>query len=60
MQAFSRKKHKFNKHTKFIIIDKLTNTKKPKEILRQRLIEREHFQTLDTIYAKCLNSKLNS
>ena len=35
--------HVFNKHGKFIIIDKLTNTTKSKDILRQRLIERENF-----------------
>ena len=37
------KNHNFNKHAKFIITDKLTNTRKPKEILRQRLIQRENF-----------------
>ena len=52
---------KINKHAKFIIIDKLTNTKKPKGILRQRLIQRENFwiQTLDTIYPEGLNQKLS-
>ena len=54
---FREKNHNFNKHAKFIIKDKLTNTKKPKEILRQRLIQRENFwiQTLDKIYPKGLN-----
>ena len=44
------KKHVFNKHTKFIIIDKLTNTTKSKDILRRRLIKRENLwiQTLET------------
>ena len=28
---FQEKNHNFNKHSKFIIIDELTNTKKPKE-----------------------------
>ena len=48
----SRKKKNFHKHAKFIITDKLTNIKKPKEILRQRLIEKGNFwiQTLGTIY----------
>ena len=35
---FLEKNHNFNKNTKFIIINQLTNTKKPKEILRQSLI----------------------
>ena len=55
------KSHNFNKHAKFIITDKVINTKKPKEILLQRLIEREKFwiETLDTIYPKCLNQELS-
>ena len=32
-RGFKKKKHVFNKHTKFIIIDKLTNTTKSKNIL---------------------------
>ena len=40
---FQDKNHNLNKHAKLIIIDKLTNTKKPKEILRQCLIQRESF-----------------
>ena len=58
---FHEKSHNFNKHAKFIIIEKLTNTKKPKEILRQRLIERENLwiQTLDTIYPKGPNQELS-
>ena len=58
---FREKNHNFNKHAKFIIIDKLTNTKKPKEILRQRLIQKEHLriQTSDTIYPKGLNQELS-
>ena len=54
--------HNFNKHKKFIIIEKLANTKKPKEILRQRLIERGNFwiQTLeDTIHSIDLNQELS-
>lgn len=60
MQIFPRKKsHKFNKHAKFIIMDKLTNTNKPTEILQQCLIERENIwvQTLDAIYPKGLTKK---
>ena len=52
---FQEKSDNFNKHAKFIITDKLTNIRRsPKEILRQRLIERENFwiQALDTIYPK--------
>ena len=33
----------FNKHAKFIIIHKLTNTTKSNDILSQRLIKRENF-----------------
>ena len=40
---FQERNYVFNKHAKFIIIDKLTNTTKSKDILRQRLIERENF-----------------
>ena len=40
---FQEKNHDFNKHAKLIIIDKLAKTKTPKEILRQRLIQRETF-----------------
>ena len=44
----------FNKQAMFIIIDKLTNTAKSKDILRRRLIERENFwiQTLETLHSK--------
>ena len=51
---FQEESHNFNKHAKFIIIGKLTNTKNPIEILNQSLIERENFwiQTLDTKYIK--------
>ena len=35
--------HVFNKHTMFIIIDKLRDTTKQKGILRQRLIAKENF-----------------
>ena len=57
---FQEKNHVFNKHRKFIIIDKLTNTTKSKDILRQRLIERENFwiQALETLHPKELNQKL--
>ena len=40
---FQERNHVFNKHAKFIIIDKLRNTTKSKGILRQRLVERENF-----------------
>ena len=58
----SKKNHVFNKHVKFIIINKLTNTTKSKDILRQRLIERENFQiqTLETLHPKRLNQELST
>ena len=40
---FQEKNHVSEKHAKFIIIDKLTNTSKSKDMLRQRLIERKNF-----------------
>ena len=50
----------FKKHAKFIIIDKLTNTTKSEDTLRQRLIERENFwiQKLETLHPKELNQVL--
>ena len=36
---FQERNHVFNKHAKFIILDKLTNTAKSKDVLRQRLKE---------------------
>ena len=58
---FQKNGHNFNKHAKFIIIDQLTNTTKSKEILTQRLIERENFwiQKLETLYPKGLNMELS-
>ena len=58
---FQEKNHNFNKHAKFLIIDKLTNTKRPNQFLWQCLIQRENFsiQTLDTIYPKGLNQELS-
>ena len=58
---FQSPNHNFNQHAKFTIIDKLTNTNKPKEILRQRLIERENFwiEKLDTLHPKGFNQELS-
>ena len=52
----------FNKHAKFIIIDKLTNTTKSEDTLRQRLIERENFwiQKLETLHPEGLNQVLST
>ena len=49
---FQEKIHVFKKHAKFIIIGKLTNTTKSKDILHKRLIERENFDQLCTPYHK--------
>ena len=49
---FQEKIHIFKKHAKFIIIDKLTNTTKSKDILHKRLIERENFDQLCMSYHK--------
>ena len=40
---FQQESNRFNKHAKFTIIDKLTNTSKCKETLTQQLIKRENF-----------------
>ena len=40
---FQQQGHNFNSHAKFIIIDKLVNTSSSKDILRERLIQRENF-----------------
>ena len=58
---FQQRDHNFNKHAKFIIIDQLKNLQKPKEILRERLIERENFwiKTLDTLHPKGFNQELS-
>ena len=49
---FQEKIHVFKKHAKFIIIGKLTNTTKSKDILHKRLIERENFDQLCMPYHK--------
>ena len=40
---FQKNGHRFNEHARFTIIDRLTNTNLDKEILRERLIQRENF-----------------
>ena len=59
---FEETNHVFNKDAKFIIINKLTSTTKSKDILRQRLIERENFliQTVETLHPKRLNEELST
>ena len=58
---FQKNGHRFNKHARFMITDRLTNTKLDKEIWRERLIQKENFwiQKLETIYPKRLNQELN-
>ena len=53
----SKKKTIFNKHAMFIILHKLTYTTKSKDVLRQRLIQRQNFwiQTMQTLHPKGLN-----
>ena len=59
---FQQESHNFNKHAKFTIIDKLTNTSKSKETLAQRLIERENFWILklNMLYPKGCNMEPSS
>ena len=61
-RQFQKKQHVFNKNAKFIIIEKLTDTTKSKDILCQRLIERENFwiQMLETLHPKGLNQDLST
>ena len=48
---FQEQGHNFNKHAKFIIIDKLVNLLGSKEALREMLVVRENFwiQKLNTL-----------
>ena len=59
---FQERNHIFNKQAKFTIINKLTNNTKSKDILRQRLIERENLwiQMLEMLHATGLNQKLTT
>ena len=56
---FQEKGHNFNKHVKFIIIDKLVNLHGSKETLREMLMIRENFwiQKLKTLVPFGLNQK---
>ena len=56
---FQEKRHDFNKHAKFIIIDKLVNLHGSKETLREMLVIRENFwiQKLKTLVPFGLNQK---
>ena len=53
--------HNFNKHSKFIIIDKLANLHNSKEALREMLVVRENFwiQKLKTLVPLGLNQELS-
>ena len=58
---FQKQGHNFNSHSKFIIIDKLANTFSSKDILRERLIQREDFwiQKIKTLVPYGLNQELS-
>ena len=58
---FQQQGHKFNSHAKFIIIGKLVNTSSSKDILCERLIQRENFciQKLKTLVPYGLNQELS-
>ena len=58
---FQEKGHNFNKHAKFIIIDKLVNLHGSKETLREMLVIRENFwiQKLKTLVPFGLNRELS-
>ena len=42
---FKKSGHRFKKHPRFMIVNRLTNTNLDKEILRERLIQRENIWT---------------
>ena len=56
---FQKKVYNFNKHAKFIIIDKLVNLQGSKEALREMLMLRENFriQKLKTLVPFGLNQE---
>ena len=58
---FQQQGHHFISQTKFMIIDKLVNTSSSKDLLRERLIQRENFwiQKLKTLVPYGLNQELN-
>ena len=58
---FQQQSHNFNSHAKFIIIDKLVNTSSSKDILRERLIQRENFwiEKVKTLVPYGLNQELS-
>ena len=58
---FKGQAHNFNKHAKFIIIDKLVNLHGSKEALREMLVVREIFwiQKLKTLVPFGLNQELS-
>ena len=58
---FQEQGHNFNKHAKFIIIDKLVNLHGSKEALREMLVIRENFliQKLKTLVLSGLNQELS-
>ena len=59
-RLFKKQGHNFNKHAKFIIIDKLVNLHCSKEALREMLVIREDFliQKLKTLVPFGLNQEL--
>ena len=59
-RLFQKQGHNFNCHPKFIITDKLVNNSSSKDILRERLIQRENFwiQKLKTLVPYGLNQEL--
>ena len=58
---FQEQGHNFNKHAKFIIIDKLVHLHGSKEALREMLLVRENFwiQKLKTLALFGLNQELS-
>ena len=58
---FQQQGHNFNSHAKYIIIDKLANASSSKDILRERLMQRENFwiKKLKTLVPLGLNQELS-
>ena len=59
--TFKKNGHRFNEQATFMITDRLANANLDKEILKERIIQRENFwiQKLETLYQKGLNQELS-
>ena len=58
---FAQDKHRFNEHAKFTLFESITNTNKPKEVIKEHFKRREKFwiATLETLEPHGLNHELS-